>query len=254
MRGENNGVQSFISAENPRSIYVWCGAHRLALVVRDAVSFCINAINIFFNLEAAYPLVCSSKKRVEAYELYQKFRYPKNRIRRLKRVSSTRWMSQQRTMLALFDTYDALLDILEYISEGKDTEYKAQAEAKRLHSYFQSEVFLLTAFLFKNIFEKLQPLNLLFQKKNVDLLAAASVFDKRKGDIGNLSSDGTFKQLQLNCYNFKAKSAVSIVTSLPVTRERKRKKMPGELTKKMIQLKMQLTASEYRLFTFASIS
>lgn len=33
MRGEYNGLQSIIKAENPSAVYIWCWAHRLNLVV-----------------------------------------------------------------------------------------------------------------------------------------------------------------------------------------------------------------------------
>lgn len=72
MRGEINEVQAHVVAENPMALYYWCYTHRLALIVKDAASCCINAINLFSNLETALTMICGSKKRVEMYENYQK--------------------------------------------------------------------------------------------------------------------------------------------------------------------------------------
>lgn len=51
MRGQYNGLQSLIIKENPQAIFIWCCSHRLNLVVADCTSICVNAMDLFGNLE-----------------------------------------------------------------------------------------------------------------------------------------------------------------------------------------------------------
>ncbi|XP_008187885.1 zinc finger MYM-type protein 1-like [Acyrthosiphon pisum] len=62
MRGTyNNGLQAFIREQNSSAIYVWCYAHRFSLVVVDAVSSCLEARDLFGNLELLFDFIGSSK-------------------------------------------------------------------------------------------------------------------------------------------------------------------------------------------------
>jgi len=47
MRGQYNGLQSIINEQNTSAVYIWCWAHRLNLVVIDAVSSGNNAMDLF---------------------------------------------------------------------------------------------------------------------------------------------------------------------------------------------------------------
>jgi len=72
MRGEYKGVQSLIKNENKSAIYVWCHAHCLNLIVKEAVSSCTDAVNLFGNLETLYSFVWNAKKKVELFRSNQK--------------------------------------------------------------------------------------------------------------------------------------------------------------------------------------
>lgn len=105
MRGQYNGLQAFIREINSHATYVWCWAHRLNLIVTDSVSCCLNAMDLFGTLEKLYDFVSSSKNRVWMFEKFQKQRYPKNQIKRLKRVDTTRWNSQSSALSTVHDTF-----------------------------------------------------------------------------------------------------------------------------------------------------
>jgi len=72
MRVVYNGLQAIVKEPNPFAMYVWCYAHRLSLIIVDAVSSCTEARDLFGNLEALYDFIGSSKKRVHMYSNYQK--------------------------------------------------------------------------------------------------------------------------------------------------------------------------------------
>lgn len=64
MRGAYGGLQALIKSHNPAATYVWCYAHRLNLVLTDAVSCSSNARDMFGIIETIYDFISSSKNRV----------------------------------------------------------------------------------------------------------------------------------------------------------------------------------------------
>jgi len=67
MRGNYKGLQARIKSESPQALFVWCHSHRLALVVKQAVSCNSNAIDLFGNLETFYIFLWCSKKRAAIF-------------------------------------------------------------------------------------------------------------------------------------------------------------------------------------------
>lgn len=71
MKGEYNGLQYFIKEKCPTAIYIWCSAHRLNLVIAKTVNCCVDAVDLFGNMETVYNFICNSKRRVSYYENVQ---------------------------------------------------------------------------------------------------------------------------------------------------------------------------------------
>ncbi|XP_022168063.1 zinc finger MYM-type protein 1-like, partial [Myzus persicae] len=229
MRGAYNGLQSIIKTHNPSATYVWCWAHRISLVVVDAVSSCVEARDLFGNLETLYDYVGSSKKRGGLYSDYQKVRYPGKSLRRLKRVSTTRWSSHSSALLTVFDTYDALIDLLHYLQTDSSSDRVCSVKAKSLLDYLLSERFILTGLTFKKIFDLVNPLSKLLQGKNIDLLNAVSYVKFVLKRIQELRSETQFKII-VNEKNKFLESKFNHFYMIPLTeiRTRRIKKMPGE--------------------------
>ncbi|XP_050065337.1 uncharacterized protein LOC126554295 [Aphis gossypii] len=113
MRGAYNGLQALIKKHNSSALYVWCWAHRLNLIITDAVNSCTDSVKLFGILETIYDFICSSKNIVSLFEKHQKMLYPGKSIRRPKRVETTRWMSHSYALNNILSTYHALLETLE---------------------------------------------------------------------------------------------------------------------------------------------
>lgn len=169
MRGSYNGLQSLVKKENPQAMYVWCWAHRFNLVIIDAVSCCIEARDLFGYLETLYDFIGSSKKRVHVYSTNQKTRYPNKQLRRLKRVETTRWSSHSSSLQTVLDTYDAIIDTLFDIKTDPMADKVSSVKAGSLLDYLLQERFLLTAIIFKNIFDKTSVLSKCLQSLDIDL-------------------------------------------------------------------------------------
>ncbi|XP_060881922.1 zinc finger MYM-type protein 1-like [Metopolophium dirhodum] len=192
MRGRYNGLQQLIRNENPQAIFIWCFSHRLNLIVADAVSVCSNAMDLFRNLERLYDFISSSKFRADVYEEQQKKHYHGQQIRRLKRVSCTRWMSHKFALDVVLNTYVATVECLNVIrSESGDK--KAGSEAGGFLNYFQSTRFVYTAYSFKVLLQILELVSSLLQKTDFDLLAASFLIKKKYEEIVSYRSEESFK-------------------------------------------------------------
>lgn len=178
MRGQYCGLQSIIRTENPSAIYVWCWAHRLNLVVVDAVSSGTNAMDLFGNLEQLFDFLSSSKKRVALFEKKQREIYPKNSVRRVKKVSTTRWMSHYYALYTVIVTFDAIIETLYGVRniEGPGDRCTGVI-AGGLLKYFTTEIFLFTAFSFENMFKILETTSKLLQSPDFDIICALTMIE-----------------------------------------------------------------------------
>jgi len=230
MRGEYKGLQSCIKEQNPCATYIWCCAHRLSLVIVDAVSSCTEARDLFGNMETLYEFISCSKKRVGLYSDYQKKYYPKKQLRRLKRVETTRWSSHASALQTVFETFDALIDTLFDLKDDKSTDRICSVKADNLMNYMLTERFILTGLIFLKIFDMTNPLNTFLQGKNIDLLGAVNYIENVLFNIKELRNDSKFESIVLEKDKFiESKKDNLLFTPLVHSRVRRIKKMPGEL-------------------------
>jgi hypothetical protein len=68
MSGHYNGLQAHIRRESLKVLFIWCHAHWLTLVVKQAVSVDTNTIDLFGNLEAVYTFLWCSIKELQYFE------------------------------------------------------------------------------------------------------------------------------------------------------------------------------------------
>lgn len=173
MRGAYGGLQALIKSYNPAATYVWCYAHRLNLVLTDAVSCSSNARDMFGIIETIYDFISSSKNRVVLFEKNSEKLYPNKQIRRFKRVETTRWWSHDLAMRTVILTFDALCDTLDELENNAGSnDRKSSHQARSISENFKSDRFLLTAFTFAQIFDIIPPLSKILQAKDLDLLGA----------------------------------------------------------------------------------
>ncbi len=231
MRGSYSGLQAKVKDKNPSAVYIWCYAHRLNLVVTDVVGCCINATHMFGVLETLFDFICSSKNRVKIYEDYQKERYPKKRLRRVKRVETTRWMSHSFALNVVLETYDAIFDTLsEVASSTGSQERSAVVQATSLLNNITSERFILTALIFKKNFSILQPLSAMLQSIDIDLIGATHYIDSVQTTLSNLRTEEEFQNILHEKDEFIEihQREDYVFTPLPAARARRVKRQAGE--------------------------
>lgn len=232
MRGIYNGLQALIKNVNSSAVYIWCYAHRLNLVVTKTVSCCLNAVDMFGILESIYDFISSSKNRVELFEMFQKKIYGNHqRIKRFKRVETTRWWSHDLALNTVLDTYDALCATLENLQGVEySNDCKGVHLARSLREHIISDRFLLTAFVYKHIFRVITPLSNLLQTKDIDLIGVVAEVQKKTEELESARNDIMFIKLTEEVEHFKTCSTIENCNfkSLPINRQKRVPRMPGE--------------------------
>lgn len=67
MRGNYKGLQARITNDCPHALFIWCHAHRLNLVLKQAVSCNIDTVDMFGSLESLYAIIWTAKKKELQY-------------------------------------------------------------------------------------------------------------------------------------------------------------------------------------------
>lgn len=87
-------------------------------------------------------------------------------------METTRWWSHDYALNTVIDTYDAL-------SENNSSDRKRLHQAASLKDCLTSDWFLLTAFLYKTIFNVITPLSKLLQTKAIDMIGVVTEVQKK---------------------------------------------------------------------------
>lgn len=183
--------------------------------------------DIFGNLENLYSFISSSKKRVAFFENQQKESNPKERIKRLKRVETTRWSSFSMALKTVLLTLNDIICTLGNIKETEVADFKVRCKANGLIDFLLTQKFVLTALTMTKIFNILDPISKLFQSPDIDLLGAITSLEIAMQDLKKLRCDEQFIKLFQEASIFITESKYEF-TKLLINRSRKKKKMPGE--------------------------
>lgn len=208
MSGEYKGLQARINAKNNSAIFVWCHAHRLNLVMANAVSSSLDAVDLFGNLESIYSFIWCSKKRAALFREFQDKHYPNMQKKSMKRVATTRWGSHDAALETVLQKFDAILETLEETRRNEGSgDVKVGSTIAGFMKYFLSYRFVLTAYTFKKIFTVLSPLSKIMQSVDIDLLTVTNIVETSKHDLNFLrDDDNTFDNLYEQAQSFIDKS------------------------------------------------
>ncbi|XP_075702536.1 zinc finger MYM-type protein 1-like [Rhinoderma darwinii] len=111
MKGRINGVQAGVRHINPRAFYVPCNSHPLNLVVSDAASACVEAVEFFNIIQSLYVFFSVSAHR------WAILQYNLGASHESLSLSTTRWESRVEAVRAIRNQIskidDALTDVME---------------------------------------------------------------------------------------------------------------------------------------------
>lgn len=235
MRGYYSGLQAHIKNECPQALYVWCHSHRLALVVKQAVSCELNSVDLFGNLETLYAFLWCSKKRAAIFRETQikfcKLRNKKTQPNAVKRVSTTRWSSHSSALNVVLKLHSEVLETLSIIKKQEGTsDAVVGASCSGLITYLSSKRFILTALIFKTIFDVLEPVTRQLQSQDMDMLMATNILKNIIFQIKELRNDCAFEKILVMADEFFEKSEIDF---LPLTLGRT-KRVPKKSGKPII--------------------
>ncbi|XP_063216599.1 zinc finger MYM-type protein 1-like [Bacillus rossius redtenbacheri] len=112
MAGHLNGVQAKVREVIPHAVFVHCYAHKLNLVLSQAVS-CISACRVFFaNLSGFVSFLVHSSKRTNLLDTIVQKRFPK--------LAPTRWSYSSRLVQTVADHKVELEELYEHILENPE--------------------------------------------------------------------------------------------------------------------------------------
>jgi len=204
MSGNYKGLQARIKQENPRAMFVWCHAHRLALIVKQAVWSDSNTIDLFGYLESLYVFIWCSKKRAA---IFRENQIEHSQAHAVKRVSTTRWSSHSAALNTILKCHDALLKTLSQIKNYEKGDPVISSTCSGFITYFTSYRFLLTAFVFKNVFHVLEPVTKQYHTHDLDILLATNILQNSISKFIKLRKE--FKNIKNMTDEFLESSAIS---------------------------------------------
>lgn len=212
MSGRCSGVQQRIKEIAPQAVYVHCYAHCLNLALVDTTRSITEASDFFALMEVLYVFMSTSK----AHEIYlqkQSELHPSKQIRRLQKLSDTRWACRYFAIDAVCCTFDSLLAALETMSNGENRE-KA-TEAKGILLQVRSFKFLLLLVIFSRILSCTKSLSDQLQSRSIDMAKAADLVSATVAILKEFRADSKWEHLFK--YVQDVASLHSITADLPRT-------------------------------------
>lgn len=142
-------------------------------------------------METLYVFMSSSKAHVFLQK--QSELHPSKQVRRLQRLSDTRWACRYFAIDAVCCTFDSLLAALEAIIEWENRE-KA-VEAKGILLQVKSLKFLVLLIIFSRILSCTKSLSDQLQSSNIDIAKAADLVSATVGILKDFRTDSKWEQL-----------------------------------------------------------
>lgn len=242
MSGQYSGLQAHIRNNSNYSVYTWCYAHVLNLVVCDTTDCLAKCKNLFGLLNRTAVFFSESYKRDSVWKEHQG-----NDFRRLKKICNTRWWSKARALEVIFgsyqnisnELYSTLLTALKYIASDELNEFdgKTSSEADSLLNSWTSFETIVLSLIFLQIFEILTPASNYLQTAGLNFQVAFKIIINAKSEIEKMfqNFEKTYNDTKkfIDFINEKpsiAEKDILIEENFPILRTRKVKKMSGEDT------------------------
>lgn len=142
----------------------------------------------------------------------------------MKRVATSRWMSHATALNTVHKKFDAIIETLEEICKVEGmSDIKVVSAVSGFLNYFKSSQFLYTSFFFKTIFDVLETLNNVFQKRDIDLLTATDLLISGTCQLKYLrNNNNEFKNIIADAKKFKT----TIHTEFEPLKEIRKRKVP----------------------------
>ena len=178
MSGAANGVQARVKEIYPLAYYIHCYAHQFNLVLQKASSINRSA-RIFFSTISGFPLFFSrSSLRTKVLDSIVQQRLP--------RLAQTRWMFNIRTVNAVYENKEALIDCLDEICCTANIDDTTRRESAGLLAHLEEPTFLYWLEFFHRVMPHADILFKMLQQRNIDAIKTKHCISSFKTTIENI--------------------------------------------------------------------
>ena len=197
MSGHITGVQAQLRRHNSSILYTHCFNHVLNLCLVHAVKS-VTSVSYFFDLlQSLYVFISGSALHAKFLEIQTKLSF--KRVIELKRQCETRWACRASSIEAIFNTYPAIIQTLEWaISQGGTR----AVDSKGLLFQIMNFDFVLQLHSMKKIFNTTLALSNVLQSKDLDLAKACILVDATIEELEELKSDEMFEMILSDAVEF----------------------------------------------------
>uniref|UniRef100_A0A8C1MRK3 DUF4371 domain-containing protein n=1 Tax=Cyprinus carpio TaxID=7962 RepID=A0A8C1MRK3_CYPCA len=225
MRGKHSGVQKRVQDINPRAFYVPCSAHSLNLVVNDAASCCLQAVEFFTVIQEVYNFFAASTSRWQVLK-----RHIGDSGLTVKPLSNTRWESRIEALKPirhhLGDVYDALLSIAEDDALTGACGVRARCEARGIATKIKTYPFLCSIITWYDILYEINITSKILQTMNIDIPHATEQLNATKQFLVEYRTDSNFDRVLSSARQLADElETEAVFPPQSAARQRKRKKM-----------------------------
>ncbi|KAI3691217.1 hypothetical protein L2E82_49437 [Cichorium intybus] len=217
MRGAFNGLKALILRENESAHYVHCFAHQLQLVIVGVAKKHEGVKDFFDHIALVVTVVCASCKRKDIIRDQYKERVQAeiesgelesgsglNQETSLARAGDTRWSSHYKTIISLSILFKEVVEVLKYV-EDEGTSLSNRCQATGILKYFKTVDFVFYLHLMLEVLGRTNTLSKHLQRKDQDILEAASLVRGTKLALQKFRDDGfgsTLKDVTLFCQKY----------------------------------------------------
>ncbi|XP_034051779.1 uncharacterized protein LOC117532559 [Gymnodraco acuticeps] len=244
MQGQYKGFSALLAKMSPTHVHVWCYAHVLNLVLADTTQCVLASGSLFSLLNNIAVFIRESYQRMNIWEKESK----DPRHRRLAPIGEIRWWSKDVAVTKVFGSfgkpdnalYVDVLHTLSAIQHGQTINATARVNARGYITLLLRYETILTAQIFLRIFQVTSPVSKYLQKSGMDILTAHRMIVAAETQLKDMTRDfekvktaaATFVQWANNQTEEQSEETeLEVEAALPQKRGRKKKTMPGEMSK-----------------------
>ncbi|XP_077426474.1 zinc finger MYM-type protein 1-like isoform X3 [Vanacampus margaritifer] len=157
LRDGEGSVQTLMSIRYPNSVFVHCYAHQLNVTLQQVCASRIRELKVFFADLTSFATFFSSPARAAAL-----MQVSYNNIQR------PRWNFQSRTINAVWDSQDAILECLDCIRTQPGWDIATVSEAYGLSMHLKEPKFLQLLHFFAEVMPEVDVLQNILQNREID--------------------------------------------------------------------------------------
>lgn len=192
MLGKRTGVAARLKQKNPVLLNVHCICHRLALACTDSNTELKYIESVETILRQLWHFFDNSPKKMAAYlkiqarlkSIHFEGKAARRISKRLKKAVSTRWLSFEAAVTAVFDDYEAVLQTLAHFKES-------DAVAAGLFGKMKNLKFLGVVYILHDVLPILANLSKEFQTSSVTFSTIIPSLNRTKDKLKDLLADNT---------------------------------------------------------------